>query len=128
MTEFMMRLRALARKHMLSVMVSLCGFSLASLMSIPSKVLNGSARMSAPDQPPKQYLLSHFPGNSRPALGSTFTFLADGTLWMTKYNGEMGNVRARDGRDIDEKEVRIVEMVKGRYTVRFSPNGETASC
>jgi hypothetical protein len=37
---------------------------------------------------------------------------------MTKYNGEISNVRARDGGDIDEKEVRIVEMVKGRYTVR----------
>jgi hypothetical protein len=32
MTDFMMRLRTLARKHVLSVMVSLCGFSLASIV------------------------------------------------------------------------------------------------
>jgi hypothetical protein len=103
MTKFMSRLRTLARTYMLSIIVC-----------------NGSARTTQPDQPPQRHPLSRFPGNSRPALGPAFTYLTDGTVWIAKYQGRVGAenlLRTKSGKEIEQKDVRVVEMLKSRYVV-----------
>ncbi|EKM58400.1 uncharacterized protein PHACADRAFT_91096 [Phanerochaete carnosa HHB-10118-sp] len=63
MTSFMRQLRSLARTHLLSILV-----------------LNGTSA-SAPHNPQ-----SVFPNTARkPALGPTFAFMTDATLWLAKH-------------------------------------------
>jgi RAD51-like protein 3 len=59
-------------------------------------------------------LHSAFPTTVRkPALGPSFTFLTDGTLWLAKY-AESGG----DGKDGDGSTLHIAEVFKSKTTVR----------
>ncbi|KAG9315058.1 P-loop containing nucleoside triphosphate hydrolase protein [Chiua virens] len=103
MTTFMQHLRTLARSYYLAFLVSICTFHI--IFSDALEVVNNTSAS------PLHNSLSVFPSTTRkPALGPSFTFLTDCTIWLA---------RREDMMDAEAGEsMHAVEIFKSRATVR----------
>jgi hypothetical protein len=105
MTMFMRLLRATAQKHGLCILVSV--FHCASLRGDASvqcsvQVLIGEV---CTPFPPSQQVLNDATAAGRPALGASFTFMTDVTLWLERASGQ-------------DRELRTAEVLRSRVSVR----------
>lgn len=97
MTSFMRQLRSLARTYSLSILVRGKTFTRAYSHLNLLKVLNGTSA-SAPHNPQSAFLTT----TRKPALGPTFTFMTDATLWLAKrhqHPGGTGGLAAQESGD-----------------------------
>lgn len=102
MTTFMQHLRSMARSYYLAFLVSAYTFHVASSNSL--EIINDTSS-AHPHNP-----LSAFSSTTRkPALGPSFTFLTDCTIWVAKQEG---TTDAEAGSSIH-----VAEIFKSRSTV-----------
>lgn len=103
MTTFMQHLRSMARSYYLAFLVSAYTFHVALSNSL--EIVNNTSA-SPPHNP-----LSAFSSTTRkPALGPSFTFLTDCTIWLATHedttNAEAGS------------SIHVAEIFRSRSTVR----------
>lgn len=102
MTTFMQHLRIMARSYYLTFLVSIYTFYIT--LSNPLEIVNNTSA-SHPHNP-----LSAFSSTTRkPALGPSFTFLTDCTIWLVRHEG-MTNAEAGSS-------MHVAEIFKSRTTV-----------
>jgi hypothetical protein len=99
MTMFMRLLRTAAQKHGLCIIV---GVPLPLLLS---SFYQGSREASADEEVGPPQVLNDATGAGRPALGASFTFMSDATLWLTRSSGK-------------DRELRTAEVLRSRISVR----------
>lgn len=98
MTTFMRLLREAAQKHGLCILVRIRSLSLASppfWISVKAQNLDERAYQ----------MLNDATAAGRPALGASFTFMADATLWLASVPGQ-------------DRELRTAEVLRSRVSVR----------
>jgi hypothetical protein len=105
MTMFMRLLRASAQKHGLCILVGVPSFP-STLF--PTTHLFGIARDQYcidEGRDRSQQVLNDATAAGRPALGASFTFMTDVTLWLERAPGQ-------------DRELRTAEVLRSRISVR----------
>jgi hypothetical protein len=105
MTMFMRLLRDIAQKHELCVLVSF-SFAHFSTLIHPTTLTIWDQCLIGVDPPPQ--VLNDATAAGRPALGPSFTFMSDATLWLTRPLGQ-------------DRELRIAEVLRSRIWVCGCP-------
>lgn len=100
MSTFMRHLRTMARSHYLAFLVSLYTVHIALSNSL--KIVNNTSA-SHPHDPSST--------TRKPALGPSFTFLTDCTIWLARHDGA-ANAEAGSS-------IHVAEIFKSRSTVRL---------
>lgn len=113
MTTFMRQLRTFARTYGLCILVSATPpVSRMQQLLFHEQVLNGTSA-AQPNNP-----LSVFPETVRkPALGPTFTFMTDATLWLARAKTKQRTEDPPDEDPINTAETHVAEVFRSRSTV-----------
>ena len=128
MVGFMRQLRTLSRIHHLTVLVSTMSSCLVMAHSRQKQVLNAATniRDSGGDSRSITNSSSAFVWTTRkPSLGPSFSFLSDGTLWLSRWKGRehadrMDVIPERESSDEitpEEEELYIAEVFTSRFIV-----------
>jgi RAD51-like protein 3 len=104
MTTFMQHLRSMARSYHLAFLVSVYTSHVA--LSNPSEVVNNTSA-----SPPRNPLSAFSLTVRKPALGPSFTFLTDCTIWLARHE-DTTNTEAGSS-------IHVAEIFKSRSTVRL---------
>ena len=105
MAMFMRLLRDAAQKHGLCILVRI--LTILSSLTLSPLPFGGpcEAKSNADESPSCPQVLNDATAASRPALGPSFTFMSDATLWLARSPGQ-------------EHEVRTAEVLRSRISVR----------
>jgi len=103
---FMRLLRDVAQKHGLCILVSIpFGFSIAHPLHPYHLGDRARPKSIADESLSYPQVLNDATAASRPALGPSFTFMTDATLWLARSPGQ-------------DHEVRTAEVLRSRISVR----------
>ncbi len=106
----MRQLRLLAQTYPLSIIVCTCAYVVIYFCLIRWKqVVNGSSA-SPPHNPDSAFAATV----RKPALGPSFAYMSDTTLWLAEFKGPKGE-------DRNTEPVYVAEILRSRSTVCNQP-------
>lgn len=106
MTTFMRHLRSMARSYYLAFLVRIYIFTYGITLSNALQVVNNTSA-----SPPRNPMSVFSSTVRKPALGPSFTFLTDCTIWLARHEN---TTNAEAGTSIH-----VAEIFKSRSTVRL---------
>ena len=112
MTSFMRLLRSVAQKHGLCVLVSI--LSLVCSYPRPIWTVRPVEMAWCANREPYMQVLNDATAAGHPALGASFTFLTDATVWLARLPGQ-------------DHEMRTAQVLRSRVSVRIHPPAQVSS-